>query len=164
MQIKEKLLMNTSKILSVFSVALSFATAANANGHFFLNESNYCASSDDIVLRLESWPIQFGPVSSILLTPQIYEESPIAATQLLLVQISLLQRGMLDAQKAAALSYTALSANASDVTRQSALSILSTSGLSVDFYPERLIACAFDCSSGGVSRISSEFEICVSME
>lgn len=115
-------------------------------------------------MRLESWPIQFGPVSSILLTPQIYEESPIAATQLLLVQISLLQRGMLDAQKAAALSYTALSANASDVTRQSALSILSTSGLSVDFYPERLIACAFDCSSGGVSRISSEFEICVSME
>lgn len=71
---------------------------------------------------------------------------------------------MLDAQKAAALSYTALSANASDVTRQSALSILSTSGLSVDFYPERLIACAFDCSSSGVSRISSEFEICVSME
>ena len=54
--------MNTSKTLRVFSLALSFATAANANGHFFLNESNYCASSDDIVLRLGSWPIQFGPV------------------------------------------------------------------------------------------------------
>ena len=113
--------MNTSKTLRVFSLALSFATAANANGHFFLNESNYCASSDDIVLRLGSWPIQFGPVSSILLTPQIYEESPRAETQLLPVQISLLQRAILDAQKAASLSYIALSANACDVIRQSAL-------------------------------------------
>ncbi len=113
--------MNTSKTLRVFSLALSFATAANANGHFFLNESNYCASSDDIVLRLGSWPIQFGPVSSILLTPQIYEESPRAETQLLPVQISLLQRAILDAQKAASLSYIALSANARDVIRQSAL-------------------------------------------
>ena len=56
MRFEDKLSMNTSKTLRVFSLALSFATAANANGHFFLNESNYCASSDDIVLRLESWP------------------------------------------------------------------------------------------------------------